>query len=162
MPAERSSDRDDPAVRHRAAPSSTSVAPAAPRGIDGPVRRRVARAAALLPALALALGAAPAAASGDTSRPVLGDCGAGELCLWENADFAGKRLSFELSGTPIESYVALPPGHTADAYANRTGRPVTLYQSRECGTTGEFHTHPSGSWTPRSAYQVRAFKIWER
>jgi hypothetical protein len=117
---------------------------------------------ALVPAVALALGAGPAAAlPGDGARPVLGDCGAGALCLWENPDFTGERLSFELAGTPIESCVALPPGYTANAYANRTGRPVTLYQSEECATTGEFHTHPSGSWTPRSSYQVRAFKIWE-
>lgn len=130
-----------------------------------PARRcRAALAAlALSPAAALLLGAVPAAAvAQDAGRPVLGDCGAGELCLWENSDFTGKRLTFELANTDIESCVVLPPGFTGNAYANRTGRPVTLYQSRECGTTGEFHTHPSGSWTPRSAYQVRAFKIWER
>lgn len=126
--------------------------------------------AAALTASVLALGAAAllpgarpaAAASPDAERVVLGACGAGQLCLWENPDFTGKRMTFELAGTDIESCVALPPGFTADAYANRTGRPVTLYQSVECGTTGEFHTHPAGSWTPQSAYQVRAFKIWER
>ncbi|MGW7353072.1 peptidase inhibitor family I36 protein [Streptomyces sp. NPDC054784] len=92
----------------------------------------------------------------------LGDCGAGQLCLWEKPQFKGKRLTFELADTDIESCVVLPKGFTADAYANHTGRPVTLYQSAECASTGDFHTHPDGSYTPESAYQVRAFKIWER
>jgi hypothetical protein len=128
-----------------------------------PRRFGVLAALTLLPACAAVLVAAPAtAAQQDAGRTVLGDCGAGQLCLWENPGFNGKRHTFELAGTPIESCVRMPPGFTADAYANRTGRPVTLYQSAECGTTGEFHTHPSGSWTPRSAYQARAFKIWER
>lgn len=111
------------------------------------------------------LTAAPVAAAGQPAaegKPRLGPCGAGQLCLWEKADFTGERRTYELSGTDIESCVVLPGGFTADAYANRTGRPVTLYQSAECKETGEFHTHPSGSWTPESAYQVRAFKIWER
>lgn len=123
----------------------------------------VAGIAPVLAAVTALGGAAPAAAApGDSDRPVLGTCGAGQLCLWEDPDFAGERLTFELAGTDIESCVVLPRGFTADAYANRTGRPVTLYQSPECATTGEFHTHPSGTWTPTSAYQVRAFKIWER
>ncbi|EST36385.1 hypothetical protein N566_16315 [Streptomycetaceae bacterium MP113-05] len=130
-------------------------------GRSTPHLRRAVLAALALPS-ALLLGVVPAAAvARDGGRPVLGDCGAGELCLWENPDFTGKRLTFELANTAIESCIVLPAGFTGDAYANRTGRPVTLYQSRECGTTGEFHTHPSGSWTPRSAYQARAFKIWE-
>lgn len=130
---------------------------------------RAARRTAMLAASALALGAAllpaarPAVAAGDPAGgTVLGPCGAGQLCLWENPDFSGERLTFELAGTPIESCEVLPAGFTANAHANRTGRPVTLYQSPECATTGEFHTHPGGSWTPASAYQVRAFKIWER
>ncbi|MCT2590257.1 peptidase inhibitor family I36 protein [Streptomyces sp. N2-109] len=117
---------------------------------------------ALLAALAWPGGAAarqqgPGGASGR-----LGGCAAGQLCLWERPDFKAKRLTFDLAGTDIESCVALPPGFTADSYANRTGRPVTVYQSAECASTGEFHTHPGGSWTPESAYEVRAFKIWER
>ena len=53
-------------------------------------------------------------------------------------------------------------GGDAQSLANRTGRPVTTYQSAECAETGEFETYPGGgTWTPRSPYQVRAFKIWE-
>ncbi|WP_308341087.1 peptidase inhibitor family I36 protein [Streptomyces sp. JJ36] len=110
------------------------------------------------PSGAAAQPVAPAAGDG----PRLGACGAGVLCFWADPGFSGRRLTYELAGTDIESCVRLPAGFTADAYANRTGRPVTAYQSAECRETGEFHTHPSGSWTPESAYQVRAFKIWER
>jgi hypothetical protein len=126
-----------------------------------PARRLLAVGAA---ALVLAGSAAPAAA-GTPRRTLphrLGPCGAGALCLWEDPGFEGRRLTYELAGTDIESCVALPSGFTGDAYANRTGRPVTFYQSAECATTGEFDTHPSGSWTPHSDYQARAFTIWER
>ncbi|MEU2558332.1 peptidase inhibitor family I36 protein [Streptomyces longispororuber] len=93
----------------------------------------------------------------------LGACGPGELCLWEKADFKGPRHVYELAGVDIESCVALPEGDSAQALANRTGRPVTVYQSRECAETAEFHTYPgSGTWAPESPYRVRAVKIWER
>ncbi|MCF3168379.1 peptidase inhibitor family I36 protein [Streptomyces sp. CB04723] len=104
-----------------------------------------------------------AAAAPDRSAGVtLGTCEPGRLCLWKKADFTGTRHTFELSGTDIESCVPLPGGGDAQSLANRTGRPVTTYQSAECAETGEFETYPGGgTWTPRSPYQVRAFKIWE-
>ncbi|MFH9263864.1 peptidase inhibitor family I36 protein [Streptomyces sp. NPDC017546] len=92
----------------------------------------------------------------------LGSCEAGRLCLWKKPDFTGARHTYELSGVDIESCVPLPKGGDAQSLANRTGRPVTTYQSAECAETGEFETYPGGgTWTPRSPYQVRAFKIWE-
>ncbi|MFG3493952.1 peptidase inhibitor family I36 protein [Streptomyces sp. NPDC047928] len=92
----------------------------------------------------------------------LGPCGAGQLCLWPKEGFKGARQTYELTGVDIDSCVPLPDGTTATALANRTGRPVTTYQSATCGETGEFETYPgSGTWVPRSPYQVRAFKIWE-
>ncbi|MEU4866187.1 peptidase inhibitor family I36 protein [Streptomyces griseus] len=92
----------------------------------------------------------------------LGTCEAGRLCHWKKPDFTGARQTFELSGVDIESCVPLPKGGDAQSLANRTGRPVTTYQSAECAETGEFETYPGGgTWTPRSPYQVRAFKIWE-
>ncbi|MZD10126.1 hypothetical protein GTW43_34360 [Streptomyces sp. SID5785] len=110
-----------------------------------------------LAATALAPGLATAAAP-----PALGPCAQGELCLWTKADFKGARHVYELSGTDIESCTALPPGTTAASVANRTGRPVTTYQSGECAETGEFQTYPgTGTWEPESPYRVRAFKIWE-
>ncbi|MFJ1784126.1 peptidase inhibitor family I36 protein [Streptomyces anulatus] len=92
----------------------------------------------------------------------LGSCEAGSLCLWKKPDFTGTRHAYELSGVDIESCTPLPKGGDAQSLANRTGRPVTTYQSAECAETGEFETYPGGgTWTPRSPYQVRAFKIWE-
>ncbi|WP_406003708.1 peptidase inhibitor family I36 protein [Streptomyces sp. NBC_00829] len=108
---------------------------------------------------ATALAPQPAVAA----PPRLGECAAGQLCLWEKADFKGPRRTHELAGTDIESCVPLPAGTTAQALANRTGRPVTTYQSAKCEETGEFETYPGGgTWVPQSPYQVRAFKVWER
>ncbi|MFI0226136.1 peptidase inhibitor family I36 protein [Streptomyces lydicus] len=119
--------------------------------------------AALTAALAVppALGTPAAHAAGRSVTP--GPCAAGQLCLWPKADFGGKRVTYELPDIDIESCVPLPKGTTAAALANRTGRPVTTYQSAECAETAEFDTYPGGgSWVPRSPYQVRAFKVWER
>lgn len=94
--------------------------------------------------------------------PRLGACATGELCLWAKPDFKGGRQAHELSGIDIESCVPLPAGTDAQALANRTGRPVTTYQSGECEETGEFETYPGGgTWVPQSPYRVRAFKVWE-
>ncbi|WP_431044633.1 peptidase inhibitor family I36 protein [Streptomyces sp. P1-3] len=118
-----------------------------------------AAAATVLAATAALLAPAQAAATAPQARS--GACATGQLCLWRDAGFSGARTTHELSGTDIESCVPLPDGATAASLANRTGRPVTTYQSAECGETGEFDTYPSGSWAPESPYQVRAFKIWE-
>ncbi|MEU3048225.1 peptidase inhibitor family I36 protein [Streptomyces sp. NPDC006984] len=98
---------------------------------------------------------APAAARG-------GDCAAGELCLWTEPGFRGTRRTFELFSTGVENCTPLPAGAHAASLANRTGRPVTTYQSAECAGTGEFETYPgSGTWVPLSPYRVRAFMVWE-
>ncbi|MET7933888.1 peptidase inhibitor family I36 protein [Streptomyces sp. NPDC005322] len=113
--------------------------------------------------LALACLLAPATAhAAPPSPPRLGTCATGQLCLWRGTDFTGARRTHELADTDIESCVALPAGTSAASLANRTGRPVTAYQSAECAETGEYRTYPTGSWAPETPYQVRAFKIWER
>ncbi|WP_413809791.1 peptidase inhibitor family I36 protein [Streptomyces sp. OE57] len=118
---------------------------------------------ATVSALALTATLAPAvAAAGPAAPPRLGNCAAGQLCLWRSGGFTGARQTHELADVDIESCVPLPSGTTAAALANRTGRPVTAYQSRECAETAEFHTYPTGTWAPETPYQVRAFKIWER
>ncbi|MEU0394824.1 peptidase inhibitor family I36 protein [Streptomyces sp. NPDC006208] len=118
-------------------------------------------AAALAATALLAFAAASPAAS--AAPPRLGACAAGQLCLWAKPDFRGARQVHELSGLDIDSCIALPAGTTAQALANRLGRPVTAYQSQECAETGEFETYPGGgTWVPQAPYQVRAFKVWER
>ncbi|ATW48355.1 peptidase inhibitor family I36 protein [Streptomyces xantholiticus] len=124
--------------------------------------RETVTAAALIAAALLSLLLRPIHTASAAPPPPLGECAAGELCLWAEADFRGARHTHELAGTDIESCVPLPPGTSAHALANRTGRPVTTYQSAECAETGEFETYPGGgTWVPKSPYRVRAFKIWE-
>ncbi|WP_316684124.1 peptidase inhibitor family I36 protein [Streptomyces spongiicola] len=95
-------------------------------------------------------------------QPRLGRCGPGELCLWAKPGFTGTRHVHELSAVDIESCVPLPAAAGAQALANRTGRPVTAYQSAECAETGEFETYPGdGTWVPQTPYRVRAFRVWE-
>ncbi|GAA2641963.1 MULTISPECIES: peptidase inhibitor family I36 protein [Streptomyces] len=95
--------------------------------------------------------------------PALGACATGQLCLWAKPEFKGTRWTHELSTLDINSCTALPAGTSAQSLTNRTGRPVTTYQSAECAETGEFQTYPGdGVWLPQSPYQVRAFKVWER
>ncbi|MEE1753318.1 peptidase inhibitor family I36 protein [Streptomyces sp. SP18CS02] len=108
-------------------------------------------------------GAAAAPRPGTAAAPArLGPCDVGQLCLWDKEDFKGIRRTYELTAIDIESCVPLPRGTAATALANRTGRPVTTYQSAECAETGEFDTYPGGgTWVPQSPYRARAFKVWE-
>ncbi|MEX2981726.1 peptidase inhibitor family I36 protein [Streptomyces sp. C36] len=125
------------------------------------MRTRISTVAVTVTAVAAAL---LMSAPGASARPggTGGTCSAGQLCLWPKTEFRGQRQVSELAGIEIESCVALPQGVTAASLVNRTGRPVTTYQSATCGETGEFDTYPSGSWVPESPYVVRAYKVWER
>ncbi|OON76670.1 peptidase inhibitor family I36 protein [Streptomyces tsukubensis] len=132
------------------------------------MRKTVTASVLALTVVALTPGyAVPAKATG-TARAVgvvaasSGTCASGELCLWPKEGYKGAKQTYELAGIDIESCVPLPAGTSAQALANRTGRPVTTYQSAECAETGEFETYPgSGTWLPKSPYRVRAFKVWE-
>ncbi|WP_329018197.1 peptidase inhibitor family I36 protein [Streptomyces sp. NBC_00690] len=124
------------------------------------MRRHTIALSALIALAALSTALTPAGPALAATR--LGECPTGALCLWERSGFGGARQLYELSGTDIESCIPLRAGTTAQSLANRTGRPVTTYQSAECQETGEFETYPgSGTWSPQSPYRVRAFKIWE-
>ncbi|MFE3687344.1 peptidase inhibitor family I36 protein [Streptomyces sp. NPDC059095] len=129
--------------------------------------RTTTTALALLAATAFLLPAAPATAAPATATPAaaaprIGDCAPGELCLWAKAAFKGPRQVYDLTRIDIESCTPLPPGADVQSLANRTGRPVTAYQSDECQETAEFDTYPGGgTWVPQVPYRVRAFKVWE-
>ncbi|MFF3154562.1 peptidase inhibitor family I36 protein [Streptomyces sp. NPDC057910] len=124
--------------------------------------RTTTTALALLAATAFLLPAAPAAAAPAAATPRIGDCAPGELCLWAKAAFKGSRQVYDLTRIDIESCTPLPPGADVQSLANRTGRPVTAYQSDECQETAEFDTYPGGgTWVPQVPYRVRAFKVWE-
>ncbi|WP_327175568.1 peptidase inhibitor family I36 protein [Streptomyces sp. NBC_01335] len=143
-------------------PAASAVAPAATPTASGGTYTTVTTPSTAEAAKAAKAAKVTAAAPGRASGVRLGECAAGQLCLWKKPDFTGGRLNQDLSAVDIESCVPLPAGSDAQSFANRTGRNVTLYQSAECGETGEFETYPGpGTWVPRSPYQVRAFKIWE-
>ncbi|MFE6780209.1 peptidase inhibitor family I36 protein [Streptomyces sp. NPDC057702] len=134
----------------------------------GTAARALTTLAAMGAVAALTTALTPASAQ-QPRTPHTGDgsaaCAAGQLCLWERPGFTGQRHTHELSDTDIESCVPLPAGTRAQSLANRTGRPVTVYQSDECTETGEFETYPgkgSGTRLAQSPYQIRAIKIWER
>ncbi|RAJ70179.1 peptidase inhibitor family I36 [Streptomyces sp. Amel2xB2] len=117
--------------------------------------------AALAGGLTAPATAASAASGAPKSGTALGTCAKGALCLWPGQRFRGERRTYEVGAVRMEDCRRLPRGVSAKSFANRTGHPVTVYESAECAETREFHTHPSGSWTPEGAYAVRAFKVWE-
>ncbi len=137
----------------------TTMTTTAPTTATASTRTATTTAAALLAATALLLPTAP----GAVAAPRLGDCAPGELCLWTRPAFKGPRQVYDLTRIEIESCTALPPGTDVQSLANRTGRPVTAYQSAECEETAEFDTYPGkGTWAPQVPYRMRAFKVWER
>ncbi|MDH6542052.1 peptidase inhibitor family I36 protein [Streptomyces lavendulae] len=119
-----------------------------------------ARATTLAAALLAATAFVPGTATGAHAAGAP-PCATGELCLWSKPDFKGTKQTFDLSTLSINSCTALPAGNY-QSLINRTGRPVTTYQSDVCAETGEFQTYPGdGVLLPQSPYQVRAFKVWE-
>jgi hypothetical protein len=102
-------------------------------------------------------GAAPAVA-----QPEPQPCERGEFCLWPGERFQGAIQRVALENTNPGECVSLPEGFDARSFANRTKRPVTVYQGRDCATEGEFDTYPGGgTFVPEAPYVVRAVQIWE-
>jgi hypothetical protein len=125
-----------------AAPSSSQAGPAsADSASSTPV-------AASTPALSSPSGADPA-------------CAVGELCLWNSETYSGQNQHYDLRTANPEDCIVLPEGFEAHSFANRLTRDVTVYQSEECSTEGDFTTYPGGgTYVPQSPFVVRAIKIW--
>ncbi|MGW5347130.1 peptidase inhibitor family I36 protein [Streptomyces sp. HUAS TT3] len=141
--------------------SRTATATATARATSGRAHAVLAVAALVLAALLPGASTTAHAAGPPPKRAV--PCASGQLCLWAQPDFKGKRHVHELSSLDVNSCTALPAGTSVQSLVNRTGRPVTTYQSAECAETGEFQTYPGdGVQLPESPYLVRAFKVWER
>ncbi|MFJ9644953.1 peptidase inhibitor family I36 protein [Streptomyces sp. NPDC004244] len=141
--------------------TGTGTARATARATSGRAHAVLAVAALVLAALLPGASATAHAAGPPPKRAV--PCATGQLCLWAQPDFKGKRHVHELSSLDVNSCTALPAGTSVQSLVNRTGRPVTTYQSAECAETGEFQTYPGdGVQLPESPYLVRAFKVWER
>ena len=102
-------------------------------------------------------GAAPAAA-----QPEPQPCERGEFCLWPDEGYQGAIQRIALENTNPGECVPLPDGFDARSFANRTTRPVTVYQGRDCATEGEFDTYPGGgTFVPEAPYVVKGVQIWE-
>ena len=113
---------------------------------------------ALLAVLTALGGATVAMASAD-----VGACERGEVCLWSEVDYRGTPYRHTLADTTTNECVHIPVGMDIRSFVNHlSGRQVTVYQSRECATEGEFDTYPGGgTYVPEAPYVVRAFQIWE-
>lgn len=99
--------------------------------------------------------ATPAAAA----QPV--PCERGEFCLWPAENFKGDIQRVALENANPGECVPLPEGFDARSFANRTKRPVTVYQGRDCSTEAEFDTYPGGgTYVPEAPYVVRGVQIW--
>jgi Peptidase inhibitor family I36 len=139
-----------------------AVIPAAPnrrgkeRTMSNTIGRVVTVVAAAGAALATGTGIAAAAAA-----PA--GCERGEFCVWPDEDYGGAPVRVALANANPGECVPLAEGADGRSFVNRTKRPVTVYQGRDCSTEGEFATYPGGgTFVPEAPYVVRAVQIWER
>lgn len=89
-------------------------------------------------------------------------CERGEFCLWPTENYADAIQRVALENANPGECVPLPEGFDGRAFANRTTRPVTVYQGRDCSTEGEFDTYPGGgTFVPEAPFVVRGVQIWE-
>jgi hypothetical protein len=90
-------------------------------------------------------------------------CERGEFCLWPAENYQGAIQRIALENANPGECVPLPEGFDGRSFANRTKRPVTVYQGRDCSTEGEFDTYPGGgTFVPAAPYVVRGVQIWEQ
>jgi hypothetical protein len=105
----------------------------------------------------LFVGATPAA-----TQPAPQPCERGEFCLWPTEGYKGDILRVALENTNPGECAPLPEGFDARSFANRTKRPITVYQGRDCSTEAEFDTYPGGgTFVPEAPYVVRGVQIWD-
>ncbi len=108
-----------------------------------------------------AAGMAASAASA-VAAPTAQPCERGEFCLWPAEAYQGEIQRIALENANPGECVPLPEGFDARSFANRTKRPVTVYQGRDCSTEAEFDTYPGGgTFVPEAPYVVRGVQIWE-
>lgn len=107
---------------------------------------------------ALVSGAGVAGAGVEHLKP----CERGEFCLWPGESYEGDVYRVALANTNPGECAPLPDGFGARSFANRSSRPVTVYQGRDCSTEGEFDTYPGGgTFVPVAPYVVRGVQIWQ-
>ncbi len=107
---------------------------------------RIRKVGLVLAFTAASLGTSTAGAAADNT------CERGEFCLWPTEFYEGTVHRVALETTNPGECVPLPEGLDARSFANRTTRPVTVYQGRDCSTEGEFDTYPAAA---RSCRRLR-------
>ncbi len=113
----------------------------------------------LLATIGLLTSAGVAQAAPSQPDPV---CKKGEFCIWSAAHYSGDAQRFDLRTANPEDCIPLPEGFDGSSFVNLMSRDVTVYQSEECTTEGDFITYPgAGTYVPNSPFVVRAIKIWE-
>lgn len=97
-----------------------------------------------------------------TAQPDPQPCERGEFCLWPDEGYKGDIHRIALENTNPGECAPLPEGFDARSFANRTKRPITVYQGRDCSTEAEFDTYPGGgTFVPQAPYVVRGLQIWD-
>lgn len=98
------------------------------------------------------------------AAPVQADppCQKGEFCLWPTDEYGGEAQRFDLRTANPGECIPLPEGFDGSSFVNRMTRDVTVYQSEECSTEGDFVTYPGGgTYVPDAPFLVRGIQIWE-
>ena len=113
----------------------------------------------ILAALGLMTSAGTAQATSAQADP---PCQKGEFCLWQAADYGGDAQRFDLRTANPGECIPLAVGFAGSSFANLLTRDVTVYQSEECSTEGDFVTYPGGgTFVPDAPFLVRGIQIWE-
>ncbi|GAB3731543.1 peptidase inhibitor family I36 protein [Amycolatopsis oliviviridis] len=96
------------------------------------------------------------------AEPPAPACQKGEFCVWGEESFSGAVHKFDLRTSNPEECIPLPEGFDGHSFVNRLSRDVTIYQSEECTTEGDFITYPGGgTYVPQGPFVIRALKIWD-
>ncbi|MEU5262305.1 peptidase inhibitor family I36 protein [Amycolatopsis sp. NPDC021455] len=96
------------------------------------------------------------------SAPPDPPCRKGEFCVWPADGYGGDAQRFDLRTANPEECIPLPEGFEGSSFANLLSRDVTVYQSEECSTEGDFVTYPGGgTYVPDAPFLVRGIQIWE-
>jgi hypothetical protein len=110
----------------------------------------------------IAVAAAALLAAAPTATADTQPCERGEFCLWPAEQYQGDIHRVDLHTANTGECLPLPETVDARSFANRTARPVTVYQGRDCSTEGEFATYPGGgTFVPEAPYLVRGVQIWD-
>ncbi|AUI57040.1 peptidase inhibitor family I36 protein [Amycolatopsis sp. BJA-103] len=97
-----------------------------------------------------------------TTGPPAPVCQKGEFCVYGEESFGGVAHKFDLRTSNPEECIPLPDGFDGHSFVNRLSRDVTIYQSEECTTEGDFITYPGGgTYVPQGPFVIRALKIWD-